>query len=190
MDALKERILADGKVLDGNILKVSSFLNHMIDAQLMSLIGIEFAQKFADQKPTKIITIETSGIAMAAFTAYELKIPFIIAKKHASALLNDDDCYSADIFSHTKQILNNVRIPRNFINPSDRLLIIDDFLAHGKAVLGLIDIIKEANATLLGVGICVEKSFQAGAKELNARGVNLHSLAKIKSLENGKVEFH
>ena len=188
MDLLKERILKDGKVLDGNIVQVSSFLNHMVDTELMYEIGKEFASIFGKYHPSKIITIEASGIAVAAFCAFELQIPFIIAKKHSSTNL-PENFYSAEVFSHTKKTLVNIRVSKDYLTKDDKVVILDDFLAYGGAVEGLINIINEANATLIGVGICIEKSFQSGAASLASKGIPLHSLVKIDSLENGTVSF-
>ena len=188
MDLLKERILKEGKVLNGNVVQVSSFLNHMVDTQLLYEIGKEFASVFRAYKPTKVITVEASGIPFAAFCAFELGIPFIIAKKHDSTNL-PENFYSAKVFSYTKNLSTNIRVSKDVICKDDRMLILDDFLAYGSAVDGLISIIKETNAELVGVGICIEKSFQDGAVNLASQNVNLHSLVKIKSLENGIVSF-
>ena len=188
METLKKRILKDGKVIDGNILQVSSFLNHMVDIQLLSDIGKEFVSIFSDYHPTKIITIEASGISIATVCALELKIPFIFVKKNYSSNI-PDDVYSTDVFSYTKQKSFSICVSKEFINCNDRLLIIDDFLASGSALNGIIHIIKEANATLIGVGICIEKTYQKGASNLLSQGVNLHSLVKIKSLEGGIMIF-
>ena len=188
MDLLKERIIKDGKVLEGNVLQVSSFLNHMVDTALLYEIGKEFASVFGPQKPTKIMTVEASGIPFAAFCAYELQIPFIIAKKHSSTNL-PENFYSAEVYSYTKRASANIRVSKDFILSEDKVVILDDFLAFGSAVDGLISIIEEANATLLGVGICIEKSFQDGAANLASKNINVHSLVRIKSLENGIVSF-
>jgi len=188
LESLKKRILIDGKVADGNILQVSSFLNHMVDINLLSNIGKEFAAIFKDCLPTKIITIEASGIPIATMCALELQIPFIIAKKYISYNLTDD-VYSTEIYSYTKQKSFNIIVLKELINQNDRLLIIDDFLAYGTAIKGIMHIIEEAKATLVGVGICIEKSYQQGASELLSQGVNLHSLVKINSLENGIITF-
>jgi len=188
MELLKKRILSDGKIVDGNVIQVSSFLNHMIDTKLMYEIGKELVSIFKDYTPTKIITIETSGIPIAAFCALELQIPFIIAKKH-TALNLTGDFYTADVFSYTKQSTFNIRISKEYINQNDRILIVDDFLACGGAVEGLIQIINEANAILIGVGICIEKTFHKGAEKLISQGVNLHSLVRIKSIENGVISI-
>ena len=188
MDMLKEYILAKGKIIDGNILQVSSFLNHMIDIKLLHEIGKELAAIFNDSHPTKIITLESSGISIATCCALELQIPFIIAKKH-SAINLTGDFYSTEVFSYTKQAMFNIRVSKEFINQTDRIIIVDDFLASGGAVDGLIRIIDEANAALVGVGICIEKSFLQGASRLISQNVNLHSLVKIKSMENGVITF-
>lgn len=184
MDILKERVLKEGKVLGDNILKVSNFLNHMVDPHLMHEIGKEFARIFAPVNPTKVLTVESSGIAMSVFAALELNVPCLVAKKYTSHNVSED-FYSVDIFSHTKQTTYNVRVACDYLQADDRVLIIDDFLANGKAVLGTIELLKESGASLVGIGICVEKSFQAGAAELE--GLNLHSLVRVKSLENGVI---
>jgi len=188
MDLLKERILKDGKIGDGGVLRVNEFLNHLVDTQLLYEIGKAMAGIFRKCQPTKIITIEASGIPIAAFCALELQIPFIIAKKHSPTNL-PTDTYNAEVFSYTKKAISNIRVSKDVIHSSDRILIVDDFLARGGAVNGLMTIVKEANATLVGVGICIEKSFQQGASGLITEGVNLHSLVKIKSLENGTIIF-
>jgi len=189
LESLKNRILTDGKVVDGNILQVSSFLNHMVDMNLLSNIGKEFATIFKDCRPTKILTIEASGIPIATMCAFELQIPLIIAKKNISSNLTGA-VYCAEVFSHTKQKSFNIIVLKEHLNQNDRVVIIDDFLAFGAAVRGTIHIIEKAQATLVGVGICIEKSYQQGASELISQGVNLHSLVKIKSLENGIITFH
>jgi len=186
MELLKQRILKEGRILPGNIVSVSSFLNHMVDPFLMQEIGKEFAAIFRGQKPTKIMTAEASGIPMAAFTALALDIPFIIAKKYSTINLTET-FYSAEVFSQTRQVSVYIRVSKEFLNENDRILIIDDFLAFGSAVNGLYKIIQEAKATLIGVGICIEKSFQEGAADLEAKHINLHSLARVKSLENGVI---
>jgi len=188
MELLKQRILSEGKIINGEVLQVGSFKEHMIDARLLHEIGKELASIFKDFQPTKILTIEASGIATAAFCALELNIPFIIAKKH-NAINITGDVYFTDVFSYTKQTNFNIRVSKECINQNDRILIIDDFLSLGSAVEGLIRIINEANATLIGVGICIEKSFLQGASKLISQGINLHSLVRIKSLDNGVIEI-
>jgi xanthine phosphoribosyltransferase len=188
MDSLKERILKDGRIINGNVLQVGKFLNHLVDVQLLSAIGKEFARFFKDCQPTKIITIESSGIPIAAITSLEMQIPFVFAKKNYSSNLTND-VYSAKVYSFTKKTYFDIYVEKDFIKQTDRLLIIDDFLACGSAANGLIEIIKEADAVLLGVGICIEKSFQQGASNLIKQGINVHSLVKIKSLENGIIDI-
>jgi len=186
MDILRERIFTEGKVVDGNVLQVGSFLNHFVDTFLLHEIGKKFSSIFSEYSPTKIITIEASGISVAAFTALELQIPYIIAKKNSSSNLTGD-LYSADVFSFTKQKMFTIHVSKEYIKKYDKILIIDDFLGSGNAVEGLMSIINKANATLIGVGICIEKSFLHGASNLIAKGINLHSLVKIKSVEDGSI---
>ena len=191
MDKLKQRVLRDAKVLPGNIVKVGGFLNHMVDINLMQDIGKAFAEIFCEQKPTKILTIEASGIPIAALTAMELNIPFIIAKKYnliEAGTANEDYC--SRVVSYTKNTEHAIRISKAFINPDDRVLILDDFLANGDAALALLDIVLQANITLVGIGICIEKSFQEGAEKLLAKGINLHSLVRVKSLDDGVITLH
>jgi len=188
MDLLKERVLLEGKIVDGDVLQVSSFLNHMIDTRLVHEIGKEFANIFSACHPSKIVTIEASGISIAAYCALELQIPFIIAKKRSATNLTGD-VYSTEVFSFTKRTTSNIRISKEFLTKNDKVLIIDDFLAAGGAVEGLMRIINEAKAVLVGVGICIEKSFLRGASNLLSQGVNLHSLVRIESMENGVIKL-
>lgn len=188
MEALKTAIEEHGTVLPGNILKVNSFLNHQVDPGLMYQIGKEFAQLFQTTKITKVITVESSGIAPAVMTGLALNVPVVFARKSKSLTVRDD-VYTADVISYTKKTNNQIYIEKKFINSDDHILIIDDFLANGEAVKGLLQIIKKANANLAGVGIVIEKSFQPGAQYLRDQGIIVHSLAKIKSLANNKVSF-
>ena len=191
MDKLKQRILRDAKVLPGDIIKVGGFLNHMVDIRLMHDIGREFAGIFGGQKPEKILTIEAAGIPIAAMTALELDIPFVIAKKFDSIEhINPSDDYSAEVVSHTKKTQHVIRVSKSFFEPGERVLILDDFLAYGCAARALVDIVRQAQATLVGVGICVEKSFQSGASDLISQGINLHSLVRVQSLENSVIALH
>ncbi|MCL2851928.1 MAG: xanthine phosphoribosyltransferase [Defluviitaleaceae bacterium] len=188
MDKLKQRILRDAKVLPGNIIKVGGFLNHMVDIGLMRDIGKEFAAIFGGQCPTKILTIEAAGIPIAAMTSLELDIPFVIAKKFDSIeYVNPSEDYSAHVTSHTKKTSHVIRVSKSFFTPDDRVLILDDFLAYGDAALALIEIVRQTQASLVGVGICVEKSFQKGAEQLESKGINLHSLVRVQSLEDGVI---
>ena len=189
MKLLIERVKKEGKVIDGHIVQVSSFLNHQVDPRLMYELGKDIAARFKDKNPTKVVTVETSGVPVAAFTALELGVPFIIAKKFESNVRKYDAFYGADVYSYTKQVTYSVRISRDYISADDRLLIVDDFLAHGKAVLGILDIIEQAGASLVGAGICIEKSFQPGAAELERLGVDVYSQLRIKSLDNGMINI-
>lgn len=188
MKALEEKIKQDGEVLSGDVLKVDRFLNHQIDTDFMFSIGQKFAQKFQDEKITKILTIESSGIAPAVMTGLQLHVPVIFARKHKSLTLTDD-LYTANVYSFTKQTENQITVSRKYIEPNDRVLIIDDFLANGQAVFGLLEIAKQAQIEVAGVGIVIEKSFQPGADKIKAQGIHLESLARIKSLTDGQVEF-
>ncbi|BAP85172.1 xanthine phosphoribosyltransferase [Paucilactobacillus hokkaidonensis JCM 18461] len=188
MKELEERIKADGTVLSGDVLKVDQFLNHQVDPDLMFAIGQRFAQLFADNNITKIITVESSGIAPAIMTGLQLHVPVIFARKHKSLTLTDD-LYTANVRSFTKQTDNQITISKKYLTSSDNVLIIDDFLANGQAVFGLLEIAKQAKFNVAGVGIVIEKSFQPGAQKIKDQGIRLESLAKIKSLADGQVTF-
>lgn len=189
MDLLKQRILTDGKVKEGNILKVDSFLNHQMDIALLNEIGKEFKRRFADSTINKILTIEASGIGIAAITAqYFDSCPVVFAKKTKSKNI-DGELYTAQVHSFTKGITYDVQVSKNFLSPSDNVLILDDFLAKGNALLGLIDIVNQAGAHLEGCGIVIEKGFQEGGGLIRSKDVRVESLAVISSIENGKVTF-
>lgn len=188
MNELKEKIEQYGTVLPGNVLKVDAFLNHQVDPELMLHIGQEFAKRFANEGITKIWTVESSGIAPAVLTGLAMKVPVIFARKHKSLTLNND-MYTADVYSYTKKTTNRISISKKYVDANDKILMIDDFLANGQAVEGMLEIADKAGVDVAGAGIVIEKSFQPGANELKDRGVRVESLARIKSLENGKVEF-
>ena len=188
MHALEQKILAEGIVLSDQVLKVDSFLNHQIDPKLMQQIGQEFARLFKDAGITKIITIEASGIAPAVMAGLELGVPVIFARKYQSLTLKDD-LYRSKVFSFTKQIESTIAISNKHISASDKVLVIDDFLANGQAALGLADLIHQAQAEVVGIGIVIEKSFQPGRDLLLEKGYRVESLARVKSLANGTVEF-
>lgn len=190
MNFLEERILKDGIVKPGNVLKVDSFLNHQIDVELMDMIGAEFKRRFYGKPITKILTIEASGIGIACMTARYFHVPVVFAKK-TQTVVQDDDKYVADVFSYTHKCNNHVFVTKKYIKPEDHILIIDDFMAHGQASLGLIDIIKKAGATLEGVGIVIEKGFQDGGKTLRDKGIQLESIAIVEKMdaETGVIEF-
>ncbi|MDN5343380.1 xanthine phosphoribosyltransferase [Oceanotoga sp. DSM 15011] len=187
MQLLKERIIKDGFVGEGNILKVDSFLNHQIDVELLSEIGKEFFKLFKKQKIDKILTIEASGIAIGSFVAKEFGVPLVFAKKTESRNL-DKETFESKVFSYTKSKEYIIRVSKKYLKEDENVLIIDDFLAMGKAALGLIDIVKQSNSNLSGVGIVIEKGFQPGGKKLRELGINLKSLAVIDSLD-GEVKF-
>ncbi|AZN67366.1 xanthine phosphoribosyltransferase [Acinetobacter haemolyticus] len=188
MYALEQKILNEGIVLSDQVLKVDAFLNHQIDPVLMQQIGKEFAARFKDAGITKIITIEASGIAPAIMAGLELGVPVIFARKYQSLTLKDD-LYRSKVFSFTKQTESTIAISNKHISSSDKALVIDDFLANGQAALGLIDLIHQANAEVVGVGIVIEKSFQPGRDVLLEKGYRVESLARVKSLAEGKVTF-
>ena len=188
MYALEQKILNEGIVLSDQVLKVDAFLNHQIDPVLMQLIGKEFAARFKDAGITKIITIEASGIAPAIMAGLELGVPVIFARKYHYLTLKDD-LYRSKVFSFTKQTESTIAISNKHLSSTDKALVIDDFLANGQAALGLIDLIHQANAEVVGVGIVIEKSFQPGREVLLEKGYRVESLARVKSLADGKVSF-
>ncbi|WP_445291404.1 xanthine phosphoribosyltransferase [Bacillus cereus] len=188
MKVLQEKILNEGKVLSGDVLKVDAFLNHQIDPVLMQEIGKEFAKRFKEENITKIVTIESSGIAPAVMAALELGVKVIFARKRKSLTLQDN-MYVANAYSFTKQETNEISLSRNHIDENDRVLIIDDFLANGQAALGLMSLVEQAGASIAGIGIVIEKAFQDGGKKLREQGVRVESLAEIASLDNGTVTF-
>ncbi|MFB9220308.1 xanthine phosphoribosyltransferase [Kurthia sibirica] len=186
--ALQDKIIKDGKVLSADVLKVDSFLNHQIDPQLMQAIGQEFADLYKDAGLTKIVTIESSGIAPSVMAGLILGIPVIFARKRKSVTLTDN-FYSAPVYSFTKKESNDISVSKDFLNKEDVVLVIDDFLANGEAAKGLLSIVEQAGAITSGIGIVIEKGFQPGGKALRDAGHRVDSLAIISSLENGKVQF-
>lgn len=188
MKILEDRILKDGQVLGHDVLKVDNFLNHQIDPQLMQQIGEEFHRLFKQEKITKILTVESSGIAPAVFTGLAFGVPVVFARKHKSVTLKDD-LYTSVVYSYTKKVSNHISISKKFLNDNDRVLIVDDFLANGQAVQGLVDIIAQADAQLAGIGIVIEKTFQKGRELIDKEGIHVESLARIKAFKDGKVCF-
>ena len=186
MESLGRKVKEDGVVLDEKILKVDGFLNHQIDAKLMNDVGKTFYESFKDAGITKILTIEASGIAPAIMASFHFDVPCLFAKKAKPSTLKDG-FYSTDIHSFTKNKTSTVIVSEEFLGPDDKVLIIDDFLANGDASLGLNDIVKQANATTVGVGIVVEKSFQNGRQRLEDAGLYVSSLCKVASLKGNKV---
>lgn len=188
MKLLEDKIREVGRVLPGDVLKVDTFLNHQVDPKLMAEMGKEFAKLFADDDITRIVTVESSGIAPAVMAGLYMDVPVVFARKHKSLTLTDD-VYTSEVFSYTKQTSNQISIDKRFIKENDKLLIIDDFLANGQAVQGLLDIAKQANVDVNGIGIVIEKTYQKGHDLIAETGIHLESLAEIKSLEDGKVTF-
>ncbi|AMS07981.1 xanthine phosphoribosyltransferase [Limosilactobacillus oris] len=188
MQELNEKIKQFGTVLPGNVLKVDAFLNHQVDPELMLHVGQEFARRFAGEGITKIWTVESSGIAPAVMTGLEMKLPVIFARKHKSLTLNNN-MYVADVYSYTKKTTNRISISKKYVAPDDKVLMIDDFLANGQAVEGMLEIADQAGIQVAGAGIVIEKSFQPGGQELRDRGVRVESLARIKSLADNRIEF-
>lgn len=182
MNFLEERILKDGVIKPGNVLKVDSFLNHQMDIALMDQMGEEFARRFAGEKVTKVLTIEASGIAIACSVARCFGVPVVFAKKSKSINL-DGDMYVAEVESFTHKNVNNVIVSKKFLNADDHVLIVDDFLANGCALQGLISITESAGATVAGLGIAIEKGFQIGGRVIRNLGYHLESLAIVESMD-------
>ena len=188
MKKLEERILRDGTVKPGGILKIDNFLNHQIDPELCYEMAEEIYRLYADEKPNKILTIEASGISIATMAGYVFKVPVVFAKKAMSKNISDE-VYATEVFSFTKQVSKTVVASKEYINAGDRILIIDDFLAMGSALEGLLDIINQAGAEAVGAAIVVEKAFQPGGAKLRARGLRIESLARIASMSDDALTF-
>ena len=182
MNFLEERIVKDGVVKEGNVLKVDSFLNHQMDIKLLDQMGAEFKRRFADKPINKILTIEASGIGIACVAAQHFDVPVVFAKKSQSINL-DGEMYVAEVESFTHKCINHVIVAQKFLGPEDHVLIIDDFLANGAALLGLAKIVEASGATLVGAGIVIEKGFQPGGKLVRDRGIRVESLAVIASMD-------
>jgi len=188
MQLLKDKIIQEGRVLSDSILKVDSFLNHQLDIELLNEIGKEFKLRFENQKITKILTAEVSGIAIAAIAAQYFNVPVVFAKKIESKSL-DKETYEGSVYSYTKDKHYKIRVAKRFLSEGDKILIIDDFLANGQAILGLKEIVDSAKANLVGVGIVIEKGFQEGGSLLRSSGMNIESLAIVDTLEQGNIVF-
>lgn len=188
MKLLEEKILKDGKVFPGSILKVDSFLNHQIDTELLAELGKEFARLYKDSGVNKVLTIESSGIAIAAFAAHELRVPLLFAKKSQTKNIAGQ-VYTSKVMSYTHGKVYDIIVSKEYLNPGDKVLIIDDFLANGAALDGLIDVIKQSGAELVGCGIAIEKAFQEGGKRLRSQGIRIESLAKIASMDDSSLKF-
>ena len=188
MRLLKEKIKNEGIVLNNSILKVDAFLNHQIDPELMMELGREFSKRFADKKVTKILTVESSGIAVALTTALFFHVPVVFARKQKPSTMNEN-LYSTKVFSFTKNVTNNVSVSKKFLPPGENILILDDFLANGEAAMGLVDLVHQAGSNVVGIGIVIEKSFQPGRNRLIEAGYQVESLARIKAFEKGQIVF-
>ena len=186
MELLEQRIRKDGKIREGGVLKVDSFLNHQMDIGLFCEIGKEFHRLFAEENVTKILTIESSGIGIACLTAQYFNVPVIFAKKNKTKNIAGD-VYTSKVESFTHGKVYDIIVSKEFLRPEDRVLVIDDFLANGSALQGLIKLVRDAGATLVGAGICVEKAFQPGGDMIRNMGVRVESLARIAdmSVEDG-----
>ena len=185
---LQQAILEKGTVLSDGVLKVNTFLNHQVDTNLMIEVGNEFAKRFQNDGITKVLTLESSGIAPSFMAANTLGVPLIFARKKKSLTLQDN-VYTSSVYSFTKQETNEITVSKEFLQSNDRVLIIDDFLANGQAALGLANVVEQAGATVAGIGIVIEKSFQPGRQQLLDAGYRVESLARIQSLQNGEVTF-
>ncbi len=188
MKLLEERIARDGQRLPGNVLKVDSFLNHQIDVPFLCELGREFQRRFEDSGVTKILTIEASGIGLACLTAQFFGVPVVFAKKSKTSNLAGD-VYSATVESYTHGTTNQILVSRRFLQPEDRVLIIDDFLANGQALNGLIAVTEAAGATVVGAGIAIEKAFQSGGELIRQRGYRVESLARVASMDEHAITF-
>ncbi|RCX21689.1 xanthine phosphoribosyltransferase [Fontibacillus phaseoli] len=188
MDTLKQRIVEQGVVVSDQVLKLDALLNHQVDPGLTMEMGKQFAERFRDDGVTRVVTVESSGIAVAFATAYELGVPLVFARRKKT-LLAEPDMLCERVPSFTKGIVTDILISREFISPEDRILFIDDIIANGDAARGLVKIIERSGAELIGAGIVVEKCFQPGANALREQGLRLESLVKIASLEDGKIIF-
>jgi xanthine phosphoribosyltransferase len=188
MELLKEQIRQVGKVANGNVLKVDSFLNHQLDISLLNEIGKEFKKRFQGEKVDKILTAEVSGIAIAAITAQYFNVPVVFAKKTQSKNL-DIDTYEGKVYSYTKEQTYKIRVSKRYLQKQENVLIIDDFLANGEALRGLKEIADQANVNLIGAGIVIEKGFQKGGQRLRAENMRIESLAIIDAMDNGIITF-
>lgn len=189
MSYLKEKILKDGVVINENVLKVDSFLNHQIDPTVLKEICSDFVEYFKEKEITKVMTIEASGIAPAIQVAARLDVPMLFAKKTEPSTLTKHGQYATNIHSFTKNKTSRVIVSKDYLDSDDKVLIIDDFLANGEAAKGLVDLVEQADAEVAGIGICVEKSFQPGREKLEALGVDIFSICRVASLKNNKVSF-
>ena len=187
MKALKERILRDGKCFEGGVLKVDNFINHQMDPILMKSMAVEFVRRFAHKKINKVLTIEASGIAPAIMVGYLLEVPVVFAKKKVPVTM--ENMLATKVYSFTKDRTYDVCMSKDFLCPDDKVLFIDDFLANGNAAKGIIDLVKQAGAELVGMGFLIEKSFQEGGEWLRKEGIHVESLALIEGLDNCQLKL-
>lgn len=188
MKLLEERIVKDGKIREGDVLKVDSFLNHQIDVDLLNELGKELKRLFGDDGITKILTIEASGIGIACIAAQHFGVPVVFAKKNQTKNISGDT-YKSRVESFTHGKIYDIIVSKEFLKPDDRVLIIDDFLAKGSALDGLIKLVEDAGATIVGAGIAIEKGFQGGGALIRGRGIRVESLAIIEDMTDGKITF-
>ncbi|MHA0857953.1 xanthine phosphoribosyltransferase [Paenibacillus sp. CMAA1364] len=188
MNLLKERIIEEGMVMSDQVLNLDGLLNHQVDPELTMQMGREFAERFRDLGITRVITVESSGIAVGFATAYELGVPLVFARRKKT-LIADPDAYCERVPSFTKGIVTDMMLSKRFLKQEDRVLFIDDIIANGDAAKGLIKIIERSGAELIGLGIVIEKSFQAGARTIREQGIRVESLVQIASLSDGKITF-
>ncbi|MED4601748.1 xanthine phosphoribosyltransferase [Paenibacillus validus] len=188
MELLKQKIREVGIVLSDEVIKLDAILNHAVDPVLTTAMGKEFARLFREEQVSKVLTIESSGIPIAFAAAQELNVPLVFARRKKT-LNTDTETYCERVPSFTKGFVTDIMVSKEFLNENDRVLLIDDFIANGDAARGLIRIIRRSGATLVGVGIAVEKSFQAGGRTIRESGVRVDSLVRISSLADGKIEF-
>lgn len=188
MNILEKKILDEGTLLDGKILKVDNFLNHQLDIKLFNEMGREFKKRFQKKEVTKILTIESSGIAIACIAAQYFNVPVVFAKKHAGSNM-DEEVFESTVYSFTKQNEYKIKVSKKYVKKEDKVLIIDDFLASGSAVKGLIEIVQQAGAEVSGVGIAIEKHYQGGRKLVEDKNIQLESLAILGDMKDGKIKF-
>ena len=188
MELLKQKILEEGRALSEHVLLVDSFLNHQVDVKLMKAIGEEFARRFADTGATRVVTIESSGIAPATMTAQAMDLPMVIMKKSVSSILKDG-IIQREVFSFTKNAPYLLTLKTDFVHPGDKVILIDDFMANGEAAFGGIALIEQAGAQVVGVGTVIAKAFQPGMKKLRDAGYRVEALAPVKYMAEGVIEF-
>ena len=188
MQLMEEKILSEGAVLPGGVLKVGSFLNQRVDIRFLREIGREIARLYAGERVNKVLTVEASGIAIAAAAALELEVPMVFAKKHKTSNV-DGSVLSAPVHSFTHNTDYNIMVSRDYLGPRDRVLLVDDFLANGAALQGLLELCRAAGAEIAGAAIAIEKVFQGGGEKLREAGIRVESLAKIASMEDGRIVF-